>query len=149
MLLKDLCNPDVVHCARTTTAAAAARLMRQRHLGDLVVVDDPDDARTPVGIVTDRDLVIEVMAEGRDPAHVTVGVILGTPVVVAREDEDAATAIERMRAHGIRRLPVVDARERLIGVITLDDVLRFHADQAQALAEIVGREQAHEHRHRR
>jgi CBS domain-containing protein len=123
----------------------AARIMRQKHTGDLVVVDDGDeDAREPVGIITDRDIVVEVLAQGLNPATTTVGSIIRTPVVVAHEKEDATTALERMREHGVRRIPVVSDHNRLVGILTVDDLLKLLAADATALTELVSRQQHRE-----
>ena len=149
MLLKSICTPDVVCCAPTTSALAAAALMREKHTGDLVVVDDPKQDRVPLGIVTDRDIVVEVLANALDPAATMVSSLLRTPVVVAHENEDTSDALERMRTHGVRRIPVLDDEGRLVGIVTLDDVLKLLAADINTLVEIVGREQGREHRLRR
>ncbi len=149
MQLKDICTVDVVTCQRNTSTTEAAQLMRKHHVGDLVVVDDPNGERTPVGVVTDRDLVIEVLALGLDPATTSVMAYLRNPVVVARDSEDSTIALERMHAHKIRRMPIIDGQEQLVGMITLDDLLALHARQAGALAHIIEEEQAFERRVRR
>lgn len=149
MLLKEICTPDVVSCTVDATAATAARLMRERHVGDVVIVEDVDGDQTPIGVVTDRDLVVEVLAKERDPAKVKVHEIMRTPVVVARMSEDAHEALERMKAHGVRRIPVMDEYMKLAGILCLDDLVKRLAADAAALAEIVSREQDREHRTRR
>ena len=149
MLLKEICTPGVVLCRANASALAAAILMRQAHVGDLVVVEDPDDASQPLGMITDRDIVIEVIARERDPRTTPVREIMRSPVVLARESEDTREVMERMRAHGVRRAPVVGEGGVLIGIITLDDLLRKLAAEATTLAEIVSREQSHEQRARR
>jgi CBS domain-containing protein len=127
----------------------AARLMREHHAGDLIVVDDLEGERRPAGIITDRDIVIEVLGRGLDPAKTKVGEVMGTRVVIASAAEDSASALERMRAHGIRRIPVVDEQGEVLGIVTLDDMLRVHAEQATLLAGVVEREQQRENRNRR
>lgn len=149
MLLKEICTPDVVHCSPQTTALGLARLMRERHVGDVVVVEDPQSDQTPIGLVTDRDLVVEVLGRERDPARVCAREIMRKPVVIARTSEDTAQAVERMKAHGVRRIPVMDEHRRLAGIVCLDDLLRQLAAEAGALVEIVSREQDREHRDRR
>lgn len=149
MLLKEICTPDVVHCSPETTALGLARLMRERHVGDVVVVEDPQSDQTPIGLVTDRDLVVEVLGRERDPARVRAREIMRKPVVIARTSEDTAQAVERMKAHGVRRIPVMDEHRRLAGIVCLDDLLRQLAAEAGALVEIVSREQDREHRDRR
>ena len=149
MLLKEICTPDVVYCGAETSALAAARLMRERHVGDVVVVDEPTGDQTPIGVVTDRDLVMEVLALERDPTRVCVREFMRTPVVVAQTDEDASQAIERMKVNGVRRIPVMDEERKLAGIVSLDDLLKQLAADASTLVEIVAREQNREHRTRR
>jgi CBS domain-containing protein len=149
MLLQEICTPEVAQCTAETSVLAAARLMRTHHVGALVIVDTSDDGPVPVGLITDRDIVIEVLAAERDPATVSVRSIMRTPVIVARASEQISHAIERMSAHGVRRIPVVDEHDQLIGILTLDDLLKQLASDAVAIAEIVAREQNREHRQRR
>lgn len=149
MLLKEICVLDVASCGRDAGILEAARLMRQHHTGDLIVVDDPDGDRVPVGIVTDRDIVVEVLANGLDLADTRVAQIMSAKLVIAAAAEDTSDAVDRMRLHGVRRLPVVDHDGRLMGIVTLDDMLTLHAAQATALADIVSKEQHREHRTKR
>ena len=149
MLLKELCTPDVVCCSPEMRVSVAARLMRQSHVGDLVVVNDPDSDPTPIGMVTDRDIVLEVIGKELNPNTVAVREIMRAPAVIASETEESSQAIERMKSHGVRRLPVMGENGRLAGIVSLDDLLRQLAADANALVEIMNREQSHEHRRRR
>lgn len=149
MLLKEVCVLDVVCCVRSTGIVEAARLMRKHHTGDLSVVDDPDEERVPAGILTDRDIVVEVLGNGLDPAKTTVADVISGKLVFAHEGEDTAVAVERMHQHGVRRVPVVNRQGSLIGVFTLDDALRLHAARATELVEIAAKGRTHEHRTRR
>jgi CBS domain-containing protein len=149
MLLNEICTPDVVYCSADSTALAAARLMRERHVGDVVVVDEPNGDQVPLGVVTDRDIVVEVIARELDPAKVTVREIMRTPVVVAQATEEVSQAVERMKVHGVRRIPVMGDSQRLVGILCLDDLLKQIAAEAGTLVDIVSREQNREHRQRR
>ncbi len=149
MKLKELCTPDVVYCTARISALHAAHLMRERHVGDLVVIDDSEEAHAPIGIVTDRDIVVEVLAKDLDPAKTSVREIMRVPLVIARTSEEAENALERMRAHSVRRVPVLDDSEQLAGILSLDDLLKRLAADASVLADIVAREQDREHRLRR
>ncbi|HTT05776.1 MAG TPA: CBS domain-containing protein [Steroidobacteraceae bacterium] len=149
MLLKDVCTPDVVCCGVETTVREAARLMRARHVGDLVVVDDVKESRMPLGIVTDRDLVIEVLAGDTVRMDAQVGNLMHRPVVIAREGEDTEVVVERMRMHGVRRVPVVDAAGAAVGIVTLNDLLRIVVEGAAALVQIMSRGQNAERRSHR
>jgi CBS domain-containing protein len=149
MLLNSICTLDVACCSPRTTVLEAAHLMRQKHTGDLVVVDDDEDKAAPLGIITDRDIVVEVLGNGLDPATTTVGSVIRTPVVIANQGEDTSEALERMRSHGVRRIPVVGEEGRLVGIITVDDLLKRLAADANSLVEIISREQSREQRTRR
>jgi CBS domain-containing protein len=149
MQLKDLCVLDVAYCTPQLSITAASRLMREHHTGDLIVVDDADEEREPVGIITDRDIVLEVLACDRDPDTTTVGEVMSHRLVVASQSEDLTAALERMATHGVRRLPVVDDERAVLGIVTLDDILREHAKQAKQLLDVVTNEQTREKRTRR
>jgi CBS domain-containing protein len=146
MLLKDFCTTDVVFCSRDTTVLEAAQLMRRTHLGDLVVVDDPKDECTPVGLITDRDIVVKVIGNELNLGRTTVGQIMRTPLVTASETEDSSVAISRMRTHGVRRLPVTGREGRLVGIVTLDDLLKRLRSEVDSLIDIVAKEQDQEKR---
>ncbi|HXF67138.1 MAG TPA: CBS domain-containing protein [Burkholderiales bacterium] len=139
-----ICNREVVFATRETTASAAAKLMRHHHVGSLVVVDETNGGRMPVGIVTDRDIVIEITAVDLDPATITVGDIMEPNLVTARESDGILEAMEIMRYRGVRRLPVVTEQGKLAGIVTMDDLIELLAEELGELAKIVAREQARE-----
>jgi CBS domain-containing protein len=149
MLLKEVCVLDVVCCGRTTNVIEAARMMRKHHIGDLIVVDDPNDERVPVGILSDRDIVVEVLGNDLDPSKTTVSQVMSNKLVIAEAHEDTSVAVERMHAHGVRRMPVVDHSGGLIGVFTLDDAIKLHAQRAAEFVDIAAKGQTHERRTRR
>ena len=144
MSIGEICNRKVVVMQREETIGEAAKLMRDQHVGSVLVVDEQDGKRVPVGIVTDRDLVVEVIAPELDADAITVGDIMMTGFAVVKEETGVFEAIQYMRTKGIRRLPVVDAEERLIGIVTLDDLLILLAEELDALAKLVAREQQNE-----
>ena len=144
MSIGELCNRDVAFAMRETTIAAAARLMRHYHVGSLVVVDEKGGRRVPVGIITDRDIVVEVVATGLDAGTITVGDIMVQEIVTAPESMGVMETIQLMRVKGVRRLPVVDAGGGLAGIVTVDDLLDVLAEELSELARIVVREQVRE-----
>ena len=148
MHIGDICTVDTITCPASETVQGAALLMRQNHVGDVVVVDQRIDIRIPLGIVTDRDIVISVIALGLDPASLLVGDIMSTDLLTTRTSDDPADTIERMRARGIRRVPVIDAAGALAGIVSADDLLAYLADEMGELARISARQQAHEARAR-
>jgi len=149
MRLSDFCMLDVACCSPRTTALEAAHLMRKKHTGDLVVIDDDEQKPAPLGIITDRDIVVEVLAKGLDPTVTTVGSVIHKPVVIAEEGEDSSQVLQRMRTHGVRRIPVVGVGGKLVGIVTADDMLKRLAADAALLTEVVSLEQAQEIRGRR
>lgn len=140
MTIKDFCVRNVVTVARSDTITAAAAQMREHHVGDVVVVDDAGGRRIPVGIVTDRDIVVEVIAAGVDPRMLKVGDLLQRTVVTVREDRSYTDTVRLMTQHGVRRVPVVDAHGALVGIVSADDMLRQLAVPLAALSELPRRE---------
>jgi CBS domain-containing protein len=149
MRLGDICTRNVVHCSRKTTALELAQLMRSSHVGDVVVADEPDGERVPVGIVTDRDLVVQVMAAEADPAAVTAGELMGRELVTAGEENTVHETAELMRLKGVRRVPVVDEHGALAGIVTLDDLLEVIGEELTWLGRVFSREQLQERQSRR
>ena len=137
MRIGEICTRSVVTCGRDTSALELAQLMRDRHVGDVIVVDERE---SPVGIVTDRDLVVQVMAKGVDPGLLRAGDLIAGELVTAVESEVVYDAIWHMRSKGVRRLPVVDEHNRLLGVVTADDVTKFLAAELTEVARIVPRQ---------
>lgn len=144
MTVGELCNRAVVFAREEETVREAARRMRDMHVGDLVIVREEDGRRVPVGIVTDRDLVVGPLAAGSVTDAATLGEVMGPRLVTATEREDLSAALERMRVHGIRRLPVVDEVGALQGILTVDDALEFLDQELAAIARLVIREQKRE-----
>jgi CBS domain-containing protein len=139
MSISEFCVRDVVCTTRSATIAKAAALMRQFHVGDVLVVDETDGRRIPVGIVTDRDIVIEVVATGVDPRLLKVGDLVQRPIVTITEDRSYGDTIRLMTVNGVRRMPVVDRTGNLVGIISVDDMLRQLAIPLAALAELPDR----------
>lgn len=144
MTIGTICNRDTIFTTRSGSIVEAAQLMREHHVGDLVVVDEQAGRRVPVGIVTDRDLVVEILAKQVEPGAVTIGDIMSTELVIARESDGLFDTLQRMRAKGVRRVPVVDAGGALAGIVAVDDFLDLLSEEITALARLVSREQARE-----
>lgn len=134
MRLQDISSSIVAVVDPDTSALMAAKLMRKHHVGALVVVDAIEKGR-PVGIITDRDLVLALMAEGLDPAVFTAGDIMSVELVTADPELDAVDAIELMRTSRLRRLVIVDKTGRLCGIATMEDVLDQLARELGSLTE--------------
>ena len=135
---------QVVVASRETPVLEAAKLMRRYHVGDIVVVDEARGKRVPVGIVTDRDIVLEVLAQEIDAGKLSVGDIMSNDLAMVRENEGVLQTIQRMRAKGARRAPVVDDNGALIGIVSADDFLELLSEELNELAKLISREQKRE-----
>jgi CBS domain-containing protein len=141
MPVSEICNREIIVVRRDDTVHEAAKLMRQHHVGDVVVVEERNGVRVPVGIVTDRDLVVEIMAPDVVQMFITVGDIMGLNLVTIQESMGVYESIQYMRGKGVRRLPVVDRKGGLIGILTLDDLLELLAEELLELSRLVKHEQ--------
>ena len=131
----EFCMRDVVIAQRSTPILEAAELMRGQHVGCLVVVEQQGLQGQVCGVLTDRDLIIGVLAQGLDARALCTEDLMSEDPVMVGEDESLMDAMCAMRRHGVRRLPVVTAERSLVGLITLDDVLQI---LAQELGWLIG-----------
>lgn len=138
MKTADLCRKDVVAVAGTATLATVAKAMREAHVGSVVVIGP--EGRKPIGIVTDRDIVLEVVAMGLDPATMTAADVMTSSPVVAQSGDDALWALKTMRDRGVRRLPVVDARGELAGILAFDDLVQHVGTTLADISQLIGTE---------
>lgn len=139
------CNRDIVIARKEASVVQAAKLMRQHHAGCVVVVeDDAHGAVAPVGIVTDRDLVIEVLAKEANAATTSLGDLLSYELVTAHEDDRLWDTLQRMRVKGVRRVAVVDRHGVLKGLLASDDLLAVLSGEMHELAKLLGRDQHRE-----
>lgn len=150
MSVGEICNREVVVTGRETDIREAARLMREYHVGDLLIVERKDDENIPVGIVTDRDLVIEVLAldVALDVAleKLTVADLMLTELVTVPESADLWDTLATMRSRGIRRMPVVNEQGGLEGILTIDDALGLLVEGLDDMVKLVRNEIQHETR---
>lgn len=145
MTAGEFCNRQVVIARRDERLPEAARRIRDFHVGTLIVVDEQDGRRIPVGVLTDRDLVVSVLTgDGRDVDALVVGDVMTGEPVTAREDENLLDALKKMRSFGVRRLPIVNDRGGLEGILTFDDLIDLVAEELSDLTTLVAREQKHE-----
>lgn len=140
MKVGNFCNRDVVITDRDTTILEATKLMRHHHVGDIVVVENLGKGNIPIGIITDRDIVVELLAEEIDLSRVTVGDAMGLDLYAVKEEDDLLETTHLMRRQGIRRVPVLGTAGELVGIITLDDMIEVIAEQLSTLTLISGRE---------
>lgn len=138
MQVSSFYTQEVVTAGPDTTIFEAAQIMRREHVGDVVILDEGDGG-APQGILTDRDIVVSILAPDLDARTMTVSDVMSFDLVTVGVDDDLGDAIEAMTEAGVRRLPVVDADRRLAGVLSLDDIVRVlgrYMEKLSRLADI-------------
>ncbi|MBS1117800.1 MAG: hypothetical protein H6Q90_28 [Deltaproteobacteria bacterium] len=135
----ELCVRDVVTAQDSESVVDAARRMADLQVGDLVVIaEQPHGLPRPIGIVTDRDLVVQVLARpDRVPQRTKIADVMRRELVTAMEDDDVEHVLAKMRAHAIRRIPIVDRLGGLQGMLSLDDVLGWTREQLQVATKLL------------
>lgn len=131
-----ICTRSVSVASGSETVASAARRMAEREIGTLVVLDEGE---RPVGVLTDRDVTLRVVAVGRDPAATRIEEVMSKPAVCVDETAPIESGLAHMAGAGTRRLVVTRADGRLAGVLSLDDVLELLVEEAQAIGRLLRR----------
>ena len=131
----DVMTKDVVTCTPENTIVETARLMKTEDIGPILIVDN-ETSRTLVGIITDRDIVLKVVAEGQDPNTARVGDAMSKKLVTCRADDDVDVAMQAMAQFQLRRIPVVEDNMRLVGIISQADVAT-RVDAPEKTGEVV------------
>jgi CBS domain-containing protein len=144
MNVGQVCNREVIVVDRDTSVLKACQLMRQFHVGALLVADERGGQRYPVGIITDRDIVVELLAEEIQLDRVSIGDVMSFELLTAEETDDLLVTIKRMRYKGVRRAPIVSNEGVLIGLLAVDDVIELLAEQLTDLVTLIANEQSRE-----
>lgn len=144
----EICNREVVIVNRDQTILDAAKLMREYHVGDVVVMEERNEEKVPVGILTDRDIVIKILAQDLDAGEVQIGDAMSFDLLTALEEDDVLETVKRMRGRGVRRIPVVNGQGGLEGIIAVDDLVDLLAEQMADLVALISSEQRHEQKNR-
>jgi len=141
MRVGDICSHDVAIAGRDESIIRAAQIMRAHHVGDVIVVDIGHGLKSPIGILTDRDIVIGAIAKNVTLESLTIGDVMSRELLLAREDDDLIITIKRMRARGVRRIPVMDNNESLVGILAVDDILDAITKQLMDIDQLIAKEQ--------
>ena len=145
MTVGAFCSRIVVYVGEDESIIEAAKLMREHHTGSVVVVKDSKrGAFDAVGMITDRDLVIEVLAEDVDVDSVSVKDVMSPEPIIASEKDSLSDTLKRMRDRGVRRVPVTDREGQVVGVLSVDDVLSLLASELTDIDSLILREQERE-----
>lgn len=137
MNVGEICNRMVVFATEDMSVKEAAQLMRDEHVGSLVVVREADLGRIVVGMLTDRDIAVVAVARDFDPQTLRVVDIMSGEPVTAREGDSIKDVLGTMRRRGIRRVPVISGKGVLLGIVTLDDLLEVFAEEMQDFVQAV------------
>jgi CBS domain-containing protein len=149
MTAGDICTQNVVVTRKEESIVDAAKRMRMFHVGDLVVVERVGERQQPIGILTDRDIVLSVVASDPRYAHCCmVNDVMTSDLITVRESEDLMSVLKKMQAHGTRRMPVIAEEGDLVGIVTFDDVARALADELNAMIGVLASEHVREERYR-
>jgi signal-transduction protein with cAMP-binding, CBS, and nucleotidyltransferase domain len=130
----ECCRTAVVTASPEASVREVARLMSESNVGSVVIMTDDC---CPIGIVTDRDLVTRVMAPDRNPKTTKIREVMTTDLVVVEENTGLYEALQCVRDKGIRRLPIVDGDGKLVGIITMDDIIRLLGQELQCMGEVI------------
>jgi CBS domain-containing protein len=144
MSVGEICNRIVTIVNRDESVLEAAKLMREHHVGDVIVVEVSAGANRPVGILTDRDIVLEFAARELKLDEFTVGDAVGGELLTLVETMSLVDAVTEMSSKGVRRAPVVDA----VGILTVDDIIAILAEELNKLHTLVSMGRRHEQQRR-
>jgi signal-transduction protein with cAMP-binding, CBS, and nucleotidyltransferase domain len=133
----EVCTREVAVARKSMALNEAARVMRERHVGSLVVVEDSDDGMIVVGMLTDRDIVTAVVAKDMDAATLRVDDVMSRDLAVAREGDSVLDVLATMRRRAVRRIPVTGPKGQLVGLIAADDLLAMIASELHTLVQAV------------
>jgi CBS domain-containing protein len=135
MAVGSICTRRIITVDVGVDVAAAAQVMRENKIGYLLVTDKSSGNRAPAGVVTDRDIVVKVLAKDVNPHALSVGDIMTREPLVATEDDGISETLHRMRTLGVRRVPVVNARGQIAGVLSIDDAIDHLVSQLSDVAK--------------
>lgn len=142
MSIEELCTKPVATIDGGATIMQAAAAMRSQNVGDLVVVRRRDGQAVPAGIITDRDIVVEVLGQGLDPSKVTVANVMSDRPLTARNDDGILETLRAMSEKGVRRAPIVDHAGRLVGIVAVDNLLTLLAEELGRIARLISQERS-------
>ncbi|MCM2280963.1 MAG: CBS domain-containing protein [Bdellovibrionaceae bacterium] len=144
MPIRDLCQTHVATIDRATTVNEAARLMRERHVGDVVVCERSEGKLIPVGILTDRDIVVGIVAMDIPTDNIRVEDVMTPTLVTVDGEKGVFETIQLMEKYGVRRLPVVDEQGSLVGIVSSVDLLELLSEEIASISRLSERQKIRE-----
>jgi CBS domain-containing protein len=144
MSVGEFCNREVVVADKSTSLVVIAQLMREHHVGCIVITESQGEVKEPIGIITDRDIVLEIVAPQLDLEAVAVGDVMSGELLLAREVDGLWETLKRMRSRGVRRVPVINDENVLVGILTVDDILEILANEFSEVITVLNKERRKE-----
>jgi CBS domain-containing protein len=140
MILEKIANRNVVTIPEGATMETAAKTMRDQHVGCVVVVQEKGLRKIPVGMITDRDIVVSTSAFGIAPNTVYVRDVMSATLVTARKNDSFNHVLMLMKEHGVKRIPIVDSEGALMGIVTTHELMSVLADELNVLLKVTERQ---------
>lgn len=140
----EICNRTVIFAYKHMSVSEAARLMLEQHVGSLVVIEETDNGRVVIGIMTDRDIAVAVVARDFNAQTLRVADVMSSAPITARAEDSVNDVLSLMRRHGVRRIPVTTEQGVLIGIVTLDDLLEIAAEELRDFVQAIESERKRE-----
>lgn len=144
MSVGEVCKREVVFVSKDNTVVEAAKLMREHHVGALVVTESEEGNPHPLGVLTDRDIVVEIIAEDLKIENLLVGDVMSFELATIGEDDGISEAIKMMKGRGVRRIPVLNSAGGLVGIFAVDDMIELLAEELSDIGQLLGNEQERE-----
>jgi CBS domain-containing protein len=145
MRVEELCTPNVITIVAAASIVEAAKQMREHHVGDVIVLPDSGDGY-PIGVLTDRDITVELVAQDLPLSGVSVGDVMSRDIVTVKAQDDLADALEMMATNAIRRIPVIDENDEIVGILSIDDVISVIAEELKKVSSLCRRQPGQEKR---
>jgi CBS domain-containing protein len=140
MILEKITNRNVVTIPEGATMEVAAKTMRDQHVGCVVVVQEKGLRKIPIGMITDRDIVVSTSAFGIAPNTVYVRDVMSATLVTAKKNDSFNHVLMLMKEHGVKRIPVVDSEGALLGIVTTHELMSVLADELNVLLKVTERQ---------
>lgn len=137
MSICDISKKKVFTLSKSEPIWRAAKLMKDEGVGSIIITHDEEGEEVPIGIITDRDVAIKVVAEKRNAENIKISEIMSGDLLIIDDDQDIRSTIELMKKKGVRRAPVMNDDDEICGIISLDDLFVYMTDELNNLADVV------------
>jgi CBS domain-containing protein len=137
MSIKDICGRQVVTATKDASVNEVAKLMKKHNVGNVVIIDNQVTTNKPIGILTDRDITMKIVAEDVDARQISAGDIMTENLLLLHGNQSINEAIDMMCAKGVRRAPISDDTHKIIGIASIDDLFILLAEEMGSLSKLI------------